>query len=107
MNMDKVTHCDPKSGEIIRAECTFHRMTTEGCVAVMASDYYNAPTIKRKPNAEFVYIGADTGTLVATVITEKENEYDDEDFSKYKIHTQEIYEETLKKRFHNSGQKFL
>ena len=96
MNMDKVTHCDPKSGEIIRAEWLHHWMTTEGCVAVMASDYYNAPTIKRQPNAEFVYIGADTGTLVATIITEKENEYDDEDFSKYKIHTQEIYDGNIK-----------
>lgn len=96
MNIDQVTYCDPKSGEIVRAEWLHHWMTTEGCVAVMASDYYNAPTIKRQPNAEFVYIGADTGTLVATVITEKENEYDDEDFSKYKIHTQEIYEDNVK-----------
>jgi hypothetical protein len=96
MNIDQVTYCDPKSGEIIRAEWLHHWMTTEGCVAVMASDYYNTPTIKRQPNAKFVYIGADTGTLVATIITERENEYDDEDFSKYKIHTQEIYDGNIK-----------
>ena len=95
MDVDQVTYSDPINGEVVRAEWLHHWMTTEGCVDVMVEYYTKTPTFKRKPDPKFIYIGADSGALVATIMNEsgEDTNWEDVDsWSKYHTHIEEIHD---------------
>ncbi len=92
LDMRQVDHTDPTIGEIIRADWLHHWMSNEEYVETMIKNYLDLPYVKRQPNPLFVYIGADTNSLVATIFEEtgEPEYYWEDDYCSKHTYTEEI-----------------